>query len=252
MPAEKKIAVGDRTVSVRMMDDSYIVSDCPQRPEHVETLRQRNGRHCACMGVFSSRTPCVREVIEDARERHGNCAAIAWDGDTIVGILTFFPVEDLIERQARGIEEMVPYRDSKTLALGSWVLCSLEGGEFRGKGIGRAMAEMMIEWAQESGFERIGAFYVPSGLATIHWRDNCRPPKPFWEKLGFSVVSKRLGESTWEDSRQDMENKMARAKETGEDLWMLERFPEYMREFKSSGLDYAEFGAQYSLIQELD
>ncbi len=251
MATEKRIEFEEKVVSVRMMDESYVVSSCPQEPAQIATLRQRQGVWCRCMGVFPDRTPPVREVIEHAHRTHGNCAVIAWDGDWVVGILTFFPVEDLVERKAYGWEQMKPYIGQKTLGLGSCVLCSLGGHEYRRKGVGRAMAELMIEWAQEKGCKQIGAFAVESGLATMHWKDSCRPPKPFWERLGFAVVSKHPSTRDWKEIRAGFEREMKKAEEKQKDMWKLERFPEYFREVESSKLPFSEFDAQFTLIREL-
>lgn len=248
---EKSIAFDDKTIVIRLMDNRYIVNDCPQQPEYLETLRKRNGTHCECMGVFSHRTPPVRDVIEDARNRHGNCAVIAWDGDWVIGILTFFPVEDLVARKAKGWKYMEPYCNTGTLAVGSCVLCSLAGHEYRKKGIGRAMAELMIEWAQKAGFRQVGAFLVNSGLASMDWRDHCRPPKPFWGKLGFSVLSKQLSARHWNEVKMECEKEMKEAEGKKEDEWKFKVFPEYFREFESSGLLFSEFDASYSLIRKL-
>jgi len=188
MADQRAIAFEDRTVVVKTMDDRYTVSDCPQEPTHYEVLQRRNSTRCAGMGV--SGTP-IREVTADARKRYGNCAVLAWDGDIVVGISTFFPVEDLSERKAYGWDMMEAYLGTGTLAVASCVLCSLSGHQYRGKGIGRAMAKQMIEWAKQRAYRQIGVFEVTSGLTTSHWEDACRPPMPFWQRLGFSVVGVR-------------------------------------------------------------
>lgn len=56
MVSEKRVGCGERTISVRMMDESHIVSDCPQQPTHVAELGKRRGVWCRCMGVFPGRT----------------------------------------------------------------------------------------------------------------------------------------------------------------------------------------------------
>jgi len=109
----------------------------------------------------------------------------------------------------------------------------------------------MIEWAAEARFERVGAFRVGSGLATMNWRDACRPPKPFWEKLGLAVVGTGPRARDWAQVRAEMENEVTLAREQNKDLWKLERFPQYIREFESSGLPFSEFDAQYSLVREV-
>jgi len=83
---QRTIVFHGHTIAIRMMDDRCIVSDCPQEPTHYEVLKWRNSTLCAGMGI--SGTP-VREVTAAAREQYGNCAVLAWDGDVVVGILTF-------------------------------------------------------------------------------------------------------------------------------------------------------------------
>ncbi len=249
---DKTVVFDDKTVSIRLMDDDYIVNDCPQQPERVETLKKRNGVWCACMGVFPKRTPSVKEVALGAKSRHGNCAIVAWDGDWVIGILTFFPTEDLIERKADGWEQMVPHKDTGTLAVATCVLCSLDGHQYRRKGIGLAMAELAIEWAASHNFERIAAFDVPSGITNLSWGHPCRPPKPFWEKLGFKVVGKQESKRSWDEVKSGFQQEMAEVGTRKEDEWKLSVFPEYFQDVESSDFPFAEIDAHYSLIKELN
>jgi hypothetical protein len=169
----------------------------------------------------------------------------------VVGILTFFPTPDLIERQAMGWEKMVAFQDPQTLAVATCVLCSLSGHEYRRKGIGTAMVELAIEWAASHGFKRIAAFDVPSGMVEMDWGHPCRPPKPFWEKLGFSVIAKQESQRQWEKVKADFQQEMIEAEKEKDDEWKLSVFPEYFRDVETSNVPFSEIDAHYSLIREL-
>src|SRR4030042_57114 len=93
----RNIEIDGKAMVVKLMDDDYIVSDCPQGPADVEQLQQRNGNWCACMGVFGQP---IRDGMGETRRRHGNAAVLAWDGRTVVGIVTFFPANELAARGA--------------------------------------------------------------------------------------------------------------------------------------------------------
>ena len=65
------------------------------------------------------------------------------------------------------------------------------------------------------------------------------------------MVVKKESSRDWNEIRAKFEREIKEAEENGKDLWKLERFPEYFREFKSSGVPFPEFDARYSLIREL-
>jgi GNAT superfamily N-acetyltransferase len=242
----RTIAFDDKDIAIQLMDDRYTVNDCPQEPTHVDVLRTRNATWCGAMGV--SDRP-IREVTTTARREHGNCAVLAWDGDLVVGILTFFPVEDLVERQAHGWEMMEPSLGTGTLAIASCVLCSLGGHSYRRRGIGRAMGEQAIDWAREQGYRQVGVYQVPSGLTTIHWQDACRPPMPFWRKLGFEVAGTAESGRRWKEVKAGFLQEMERA--GPRDTWKLERFPQHIREVESASRPFSEIDRTYALIRRL-
>lgn len=249
MTHDKEVKFGT-TVSVRMMDDDYIVSDCPQGPEHIATMRKRHS-YCACLGTGT----CIREATTEARNKYGNCAVTAWDenypdGKYLIGLMTFFPVEVLVERNAQGRDMMVPYQDGSTIAVGNCLFCSLWGWHYRRKGIGTAMAELMVDWAKEAGFKRVAAIDVPAGNP-VSWGHHCRPPRPFWEKLGFRVDGKKQSTRCWEEVKSGFQKEIKEAEDTGKHPWAIRTFGDYIQQVESSELAFADYDAHYSLVKDL-
>jgi GNAT superfamily N-acetyltransferase len=242
-----KLAFDDVEIVIRMMDERYIVNDCPQEPTYVDVLRGRNSTWCGAMGV--SGRP-IREVTAAARQKYGNCAVLAWHGEVVVGIMTFFPVRDLYERQAMGWEMMEPDLDTGTLAIASCVLCSLGGHRYRRRGIGRAMAQEAVGWARAQGYRRVGVYQVPSGLTTIHWQDACRPPLPFWRKLGFAVAGTAESGRRWDEVKAEFLTEMEQAEP--KDAWKREVFPRHIREVESSPRSYGDIDRRYALVRAFD
>ena len=80
--------------------------------------------------------------------------------------------------------------------------CSLSGHEFRGKGIGKALVGIMLDWASENNWRRVEVYGTGTGLFPAEWYDHCIPPRPFWEGRGFTVFAKH-GDSKL--SAEDME-----------------------------------------------
>ena len=89
--------------------------------------------------------------------------------------------------------------DAGTFVVVNLAFCSLGGHEFRRKGVGRAMVNMMIAWARENGWRRIEVHDVTGGLFPWDWLDACIPPRPFWERMGFTVFNQRLHAYTEEE-----------------------------------------------------
>ena len=78
--------------------------------------------------------------------------------------------------------------DDKTLVVEAAAFCSIGGQKYRRHGIGSAMAEMMIDWASQTGWVKMQIFGVTAGLFPGDWMDSCMPPRPFWQNFGFQVI----------------------------------------------------------------
>jgi GNAT superfamily N-acetyltransferase len=251
----RRIEVDGKEIVVKMMDDDYIVSDCPQEPMEAAKLRQRNGTLCACMGIVGRP---IREVMAETRLRHGNAAVLAWDGQTVVGIMTFFPADELAARHAATFRgdaldwnSVSEWTTGRTLAIATCVLCSLAGVKYRRRGIGTAMVDLTLAWARDRGYARAGVFGVPSGLVTEHWRDTCQPPRPFWERFGFRTVAVHPSERHWSDVRHEREQEMAVAATNPGEAWKLERFAQFIHEVESGGANFEHVDCGYSLVKDL-
>jgi GNAT superfamily N-acetyltransferase len=195
----RRITVGDSTIVVQMMDDSWILNRCVSHSPFVPKP-----------GVVWSHTNCCSRLqipgdqFEDAmrsfRDNYGNAAVIAWDGDVALGHIIFVPKAEARRWKILYYDRMpASPDDGKTLVVEAVGFCSIGGQKYRGHGIGRAMAEMAIDWADANGWIQMEIFGVPSGLFPGHWKDSCMPPRPFWEKFGFKVFDKVRHDRTWEE-----------------------------------------------------
>jgi GNAT superfamily N-acetyltransferase len=187
-------------VVVKLMDDSWILNQCvgahPVKPR--SGVVWRHDEHCARLPVPGDE---FGDFMRDVRDAHGNCAAIAWHGQTVLGHLVFLPRAVARERQATGWEHFGPAsEDQGVLVVANLAFCSLSGHEFRGKGVGKALVATMLDWARESGWHRIEVYDTGGGMFAADWLDACIPPRPFWEGRGFTVFA-RHGDGTISDER---------------------------------------------------
>ncbi len=211
----------EKTVTVKMMDDSWIINRCVSeapftpRPGVVWSYRDR----CSRLLIPGDE---YEQTMRHFRDAYGNAAVIAWDGGTVLGHIIFVPKPEARRRKMLFHERMpVSPDDDRTLVVQAVGFCSIGGQEYRGRGIGRTMAELMIEWAAANEWLKFQIFGVPSGLFPGHWMDSCMPPKPFWLKFGFEGIGRTKAERTWEemkaanlgDDPRNSKDEMSRKKE---------------------------------------
>ena len=180
-----------KQVIVKLMDDSWTFNMCvsadPYKPRH--GVVWANHDHCSRLPVPGDELP---EFMMSIRETYGNCAAMAWHNDILLGHIVFLPKVVARQQKATGWEHFGHANDDKkTLVVINLAMCSLSGHEFRRKGIGKALTGTMSEWARENDWSTIEVYDTAGGLFPVDWFDHCIPPKPFWEGRGFRVFSRR-------------------------------------------------------------
>jgi GNAT superfamily N-acetyltransferase len=117
----------------------------------------------------------------------------------VLGHIIFVPKAEARRLKMLHHERMpITRNDDKILVVEAVGFCSIGGQNYRRRGIGRAMVEMIIDWSRQNGWTKLQIFGVPSGLFPGHWMDSCMPPRPFWEKFGFEVIGKVRTRQTWE------------------------------------------------------
>jgi len=193
-----------KTIIVKMMDDSWIINECithgPIEPRHGV--------------VWSHSDRCTRLLIpgdeyentmKELMEKYGNCAVIAWDGKLALGHMIFVPKIEARNNKMLYYEKMneTSY-DDKTLVIQAVGFCSIGGHEYRHHGIGRAMGEMILEWAKLNRWKSVQIYGAPSGLFPWAWLDSCMPPLQFWEKLGFQIIEKTKIKLNWQEFRSSI------------------------------------------------
>ena len=198
-PEPKVIKFDDTTVTVKMMDDSWIIDKCVVHSPFIpkQGYAWKHEDHCSRLLIPADQ---YEDTMRFFRDTYGNAAVIAWDGNVVLGHVIFVPKTEARKRKMLFYERMpVSPDDDKTLVVEAVGFCSIGGQKYRKHGVGRAMAEMMIDWAIHTGWSKIEIFGVPSGLFPAHWMDSCMPPRTFWERFGFRVFEKARIYRSWED-----------------------------------------------------
>lgn len=197
-PEPRSITFDDTTVNVKMMDDSWIIDQCvshsPFIPKQVPSWSHED--RCTRVQIPGDQ---FEDAMRSFREAYGNAAVIAWDGDVALGHIIFVPKAEARRWQMLHHERMpAAPDDAQTLVAQAVGFCSIGGQKYRGRGIGSAMAEMMIDWSSRNGWAKLEIYGVPSGLFPTHWMDSCMPPRPFWEKFGFTAIGRVPNGQTWD------------------------------------------------------
>ncbi len=194
------IQAGDESVNIRLMDESWIVNQCagghPFKP--TSGIVWEEADRCARLPKVPGNE--FQNVLARLRDTYGNCAAIAWHEERVLGHIVWMPRHEARRLRATGCQFFGPEEeDGGTLVVVNLAFCSLSGHCFRGQGVGRAMASMMIAWARENGWQRIEVYDTTGGLFPWDWFDVCIPPRPFWESMGFTAFNRRLRRYTEEE-----------------------------------------------------
>ncbi len=198
-PEPRLIKFDATTVTVKMMDDSWIINRCVSHSPFVPQPGVVWSHEDRC-----SRVQIPGDRFEDAmrsfRDTYGNVAVIAWDGDVALGHIIFVPKNEARRWKMLHHDRMpTSSDDDRTLLIEAVGFYSIGGQKYRGQGIGKTMVGMMIDWATQNGWTGMQVFGVPCGLFPGDWMDSCMPPKPFWEKFGFQAFHKVKTGRTWEE-----------------------------------------------------
>jgi GNAT superfamily N-acetyltransferase len=193
-----------------------------------------NGRCPAnCLMTISSEqkpTKNFRILNENLIEQYETTAILALDNETIAGFVNFYPTwcphfdicnDEQINEAMTYIDDIKNPPPCEEPAL--HVRCLIVRPEYRGHGLAVQLLEYLKNWAKEKGWRKLVANgCIFSGRAQYQWLVAPKPPKPIWEKAGFSATDyKPLGLkaiSSEENTRQSFEWKKTKAPE-----WMLLR-----------------------------
>jgi GNAT superfamily N-acetyltransferase len=200
MPEPIVIDVNGKTVTIRLMDDSWIINQCagahPFKPR--SGVVWHDSDHCGRLPEIPGST--FQDFLRETKSQFGNCAAIAWHEDHVLGHLVWIPRVRARSVRASGWRYFgQPEKDDGVLVVANLAFCSISGHEFRGKGVGKSMVAMMTAWARENGWRTIEVYETTGGLFPWDWLDSCIPPKPFWEGRHFKVFAHRPHSFTSEE-----------------------------------------------------
>jgi ribosomal protein S18 acetylase RimI-like enzyme len=156
--------------------------------------------------------PLLRKIIKV----YGTCAMLARDGDRIVGTLRFYPKilfsmegagsslcllqafpdgvsECLVENRFPPLEEI----QEKTLRVHCWAIAPSfrEKNPFQPEGFGTRMAQELVRWARENGWEGIEVTaYEDTEVLNVQIG---MPGRRFWDEFGFRVVRTDTETASW-------------------------------------------------------
>ncbi|MHB0947314.1 MAG: hypothetical protein ACYC3B_09090 [Sedimentisphaerales bacterium] len=201
---DKIIKFDGKTITVKMMDDSWIINQCiserPIKPE--KGVIWPHNQYCTRLRIHGN---VYESTMEKFMDRYGNAAVIAWDGKLALGHMIFVPKVEARKNKMLYSERMAETSyDAKTLIIEAVGFCSIDGHEYRHRGIGRAMAEMVLNWAKANNWQSVQVYGTPTGLFPWAWLDSCIPPMQFWKKLGFRIIKKTRIEPSWQKFRESI------------------------------------------------
>jgi len=133
-PEPRIITFGDTSVTVKMMDDSWIINQCVSHSPFVPKPGVVWSHEDRC-----SRVQIPGDQFEDAmrsfRDAYGNAAVIAWDGNVALGHIIFVPKAEA-RKQKMLFHERMPASagDDKTLVVEAVAFCSIGGQKYRRRG----------------------------------------------------------------------------------------------------------------------
>lgn len=250
-PEPRLVKFDDTTVTVKMMDDTWIINRCVSHSPFIPKPGVVWSHEDRC-----SRVQIPGDQFEDAmrtfRNTYGNAAVIAWDRNAALGHIIFVPKTEARRWKMLHHERMpTSPDDNKTLVVEAVGFCSIGGQKYRGHGIGRVMAEMMIDWAGRNSWTKMQIFGVPSGLFPARWMDSCMPPKPFWEKFGFEMIRKVENGKTWDEIKAAHLGDDPRNNPT--EMELKKRIIENLKDTESSKENWAyDFDMEKSLTRQME
>lgn len=177
---------------------------------------------CRCMHggpvPLSGASSALPEVSQDAVEmflkamidKYGSCAVLVLDGESIVGVLWFYPdlvreqlgvghaaciqEEHQVEALARLDLESLPSMDElpdTSLRIECMMVVheydkSKVEVDYTGRGIGKRMIQTLVAWAKENGWKRISAIAIPNIKPLLLWHGSYSVER--YKALGFRVT----------------------------------------------------------------
>jgi GNAT superfamily N-acetyltransferase len=188
----KTIQVDGIPTVIRPMGEDYVAGDDPDVAGVTYAVKCWPGKHVK--GQWPN--PEIAAYFRKVMDAYGTSAIMAWQERTLVGVLPFMPVncglpkmsfcicapdgeQTPLERIARA--QAIPFAELSPRVIYTECL-SVNWGLYR-RGIGSAMAQYLVEWASEQGWDRIEGvtFATPDGDDAYRWI----PSIQFWEKAGF-------------------------------------------------------------------
>lgn len=189
-------------ISIKMMEPAFLLWRCLHSGPLTKDTVNLPPPDPEWEGHKARNVPLLTKLMAT----YGACAVVAYDEDSIVGQLRFYPkflcslavtgpglclqqqfpagpADDLVSRHFPPLKEL----EEKAL----FVHCLMTGSPkqrenpYQRKGLGKAMVRHLVQWAKELGWQTIEAdayedidlIYSVTGQAG----------KGFWEKLGFHV-----------------------------------------------------------------
>jgi GNAT superfamily N-acetyltransferase len=177
---------------------------------------------CRCMHggpvPLDGASSALPEVSQDAVEaflkaiidKYGSCAVLVVDGESIVGVLWFYP--DIVREQLGAEHAACIQEEHRAEAIARLNLESLPSKEdlpdislriecmmvvreydqskvktdYTGRGIGKRMVKTLVAWAKDHGWKRIIANAIPDIKPLLLWHGSYSVER--YKALGFRVT----------------------------------------------------------------
>lgn len=183
------------------------------------------------------RGEAAREFMREMIRRYGTCAMLAWEEETVVGQLRFYPCHITALLEQAGVYPPMPWETEepeRTLrvhcVMTTRPFTSDTEGRAQGarRGVGQQLAQALIEWARGKGWALVEAQAHPD-LDFLYGHESCSGRR-FWLKAGFRA------RSTWRKPLSSYPDKIR---------GMLER------EIAAKGMSEAEAETWYRMARRL-
>jgi GNAT superfamily N-acetyltransferase len=157
-----------------------------------------------------------RLLSEKLIEHYGTSAILAWDGDLLIGFVSFYPLwcfsfdmcdDEQINEALKHLDDIENRPSNSYPALN--VNCLIVKEHYRGNNLAVQLLEYLKEWAKAHDWKLLIAHgCIFSGNAQYQWLISPKPPKYIWGKAGFiaSNYSNLLkAESSFESTKRNRE-----------------------------------------------
>ncbi|MFP4053227.1 MAG: N-acetyltransferase family protein [Phycisphaerae bacterium] len=182
---------------IRAMGEDYVVGEDPSEAGVEYAIK------CWYPGKADRPTAAMAAYFRKIMKAYGTSAITAWQDKALVGFLPFMPLNCgmpemvfcLYTSDQTPLERVkaatpIPFDQLSPKVLKVQCASIAHNRNMYRKGLGSTMANYLIDWARESGWERIEGWTFSDSqfFDAYKWL----PSIHFWEKAGFAEKQRRI------------------------------------------------------------